>query len=525
MTALANNYISRLLPLRLPKLCVAVIGADPAEMVEKAESLLRDNPFLEFRLDYLSRPALAMPKIKRFTEYHPHVVVIATCRRVANGGKFKGSLASQLDILAKASASGCQLLDIELQSAMRCKREQLERLRARAGLILSFHDFRATKKLDETLEKMARLAADFYKVVSTATSLYDNVTMMKFLEQQSERHSLIGMCMGEQGIISRVLGVRAGSVFTFASLSPEQRTAPGQVTAQELRSTYRIEQVDAATRVYGVVGDPVAQSLSPTIMNAAMRRENVNAVYLALHAKTLKDLLACVRDIPINGLSVTMPYKQEILRHLDNTDSHTTKIGACNTVVRGQDGKLYGFNTDTAGIVRPLERRIPLEKAKILVLGAGGAARAAVFGLKERGAEIYILNRSAGPAQKLAHQARARIVKRASDLKKQRFDVIINATPVGMGNTHDTPLKEDEINTKFVFDMVYDPMETRLIKLAKGRGAEVIPGIEMFVHQAARQFEIWTGKPAPSDEMLSVVMKALQERAAAREAEKAARKG
>ena len=155
--------------------------------------------------------------------------------------------------------------------------------------------------------------------------------------------------MGEQGIISRVLGVRAGSVFTFASISPDEKTAPGQMTAQELRNTYRIEQVDAATRVYGVAGDPVAHSLSPAIMNAALRRENVNGVYLALHAKTLKDLLSCVRDIPIHGLSITMPYKEAILKHLDNTDSHTTKIGACNTVVRAQDGKLYGFNTDTAG--------------------------------------------------------------------------------------------------------------------------------------------------------------------------------
>lgn len=248
-------------------------------------------------------------------------------------------------------------------------------------------------------------------------------------------------------------------------------------------------------------------------MNAAFRRENVNAVYVALHAKTLKDLLTCVREIPIHGISVTMPYKEAILPHLDNTDSHTTKIGACNTVVRAQDGKLYGFNTDAAGIVRPLERRLnTLEGARILVIGAGGAARAAVFGLKERGCEVYILNRSAAPAKKLAHQAHARIVKRP-DLKKLAFDVIINATPVGMGNTKDTPLQDKEINARYVFDMVYDPAETRLLKLAKERGAQVIPGIEMFVHQAARQFEIWTGKPAPWDEMLRVVLLALQERA------------
>jgi 3-dehydroquinate dehydratase / shikimate dehydrogenase len=272
--------------------------------------------------------------------------------------------------------------------------------------------------------------------------------------------------------------------------------------------------VDAATRVYGVAGDPIGHSLSPAIMNAAFRRENVNAVYLALHAKTLKDLLNCVREIPIHGLSITMPYKEAILPYLDNTDSHTTKIGACNTVVRAQDGKLYGFNTDTSGVVRPLERRLStLQGAKILVLGAGGAARAAVFGLAERGAEVFILNRSIGPAKKLARRAHARSLKRG-DLKKHAFDVIINATPVGMGNMRETPLQEKEINARYVFDMIYDPFETRLLQLAKQRGAQIIPGIEMFVHQAARQFEIWTGKPAPQDEMLQVVMLAMQERAA-----------
>ena len=505
-------FTPRLFPLRLPRVCVAVIGSDANEMVDKAESLVRDNSFLEFRLDYLSKPGLAIPKLKRFLETHPGTIAIATCRRAVSGGKFRGSIASQVDVLNKSAAAGCQLVDVELQTAIKCKSEQLQKVRTRAGLILSFHDFRATKKLDETLEKMLAYPADFYKVVSTATTLADNIAMIKFLARQGDRHSLIGMCMGEQGIISRVLGVRAGSVFTFASAGAGQETAPGQVTAQELRNVYRIEQVDVATRVYGVVGDPIAHSLSPVIMNAAFRRENVNAVYLALHAKTLKDLLTCIREIPIHGVSVTMPYKEAILPHLDNTDSHTTKVGACNTVVRAQDGNLYGFNTDTAGVVRPLERRLnTLEGARILVIGAGGAARAAVFGLKERGSEVYIMNRSVAHAKKLAHQAHARILKRP-DLKRAAFDVIINATPVGMGNSRETPLHENEINARYVFDMVYDPTETRLLKLAKERGAQVIPGIEMFVHQAARQFEIWTGKPAPWDEMLRVVLLAQQDR-------------
>jgi 3-dehydroquinate dehydratase / shikimate dehydrogenase len=514
MISAPKTYPPRVLPLRLPRVCVAVAASDPTELIEKAEGLIRDNSFLEFRLDYISKPGLAVPKIKHFLETHSGITIIATCRRAARGGKFRGSIASQLEILAKAAAAGCQLVDVELQTAQKCKPEQLQKLRSRAALILSFHDFRGTKKLDETLEKMRSFPADFYKVVSTATTLADNVSMIQFLGRESDNHSIVGVCMGEQGIISRVLGVRAGSIFTFAAVSPGEETAPGQVTAQELRSVYRIEQVDAATRVYGVAGDPVAHSLSPAIMNAAFRRENVNAVYLTLHAKTLKDLLTCVREIPIHGVSITMPYKEVILPYLDNTDSHTTKIGACNTVVRAQDGKLYGFNTDTSGVVRPLERRLStLQDAKILVLGAGGAARAAVFGLKERGAEVFILNRSAAAAQKLARRAHARSVKRA-DLKKYSFDVIINATPVGMGNSRETPLQEKEINARYVFDMIYDPPETRLLQLAKERGAQIIPGIEMFVHQAARQFEIWTGKPAPQDDMLQVVMLSLQERTA-----------
>src|SRR5208283_4729719 len=221
MISAPRSYSPRLLPLRLPRVCVAVSASDPGELVEKAEGLIRDNPFLEFRLDHISKPALALPKIKHFLETHSGVTLIATCRRVASGGKFRGSIASQLDILGKAAAAGCQLVDVELQTAQKCKPEQLQKLRSRAALILSFHDFRGTKKLDETLEKMLAYPADFYKVVSTATTLSDNVAMIKFLGRQGDRHSLVSMCMGEQGLISRVLGVRAGSVFTLAAAAAE----------------------------------------------------------------------------------------------------------------------------------------------------------------------------------------------------------------------------------------------------------------------------------------------------------------
>ncbi len=513
MRASASTYAARIRRFRLPRLCVAVIGSDAASIIERADSLVRDNPFLEFRLDYLSQPLAGLAKLKNFLEMHPEATVIATCRRAVNGGKFRGSVAAQLSVLLKAADSGFQLVDLELQSVENLKPQELQELSNRAGLIISHHNFRNTKKLEEPFEEMSKYPADFYKVVSTATNLYDNVTMMKFLEANSAKHEMIGLCMGEQGIISRVLGVRAGSIFTFGAASRGEETAPGQATATELRDTYRIEIVDAATQVYGVAGDPVEHSLSPVMMNAAFRREAVNAVYLALHAKSAKDLLACVQDIPIRGLSITMPYKQEIVEELENSDALTRQIGACNTVVRSLEGKLYGFNTDVAGVLVPLEQRLHLAGARILLVGAGGVARAAAFGLKAKGAEVFITNRTAEKGQTLARQAKVKYLKRA-EVAKQSFDVIINATPVGMGNHKQSPLEEKELNTKYVFDLVYVPAETRLIKMARAKGLQVIPGLEMFVQQGARQFEIWTGKPAPIAEMAYVVTKALERRAA-----------
>ena len=523
----AETYTPRLMPLRLPRICVAITGSKPAEMISKADSLVRENPFIEFRLDYLPKPGTIFPLLKKFLEYHPEVVAIATCRRARNGGKFRGSVAAQVDVLIRAADAGCQLVDLELQSASQLKGSDFQKIRGHAGLILSFHDFHGTKDMDETFDRMLRVPADFFKIVTTATRLYDNVLMMKFLEQKSDRRSLVGVCMGQQGLISRILGLRAGSVFTFAAASPGEETAPGQIAARTLRETYRIEQVDAATRVYGLVGDPVGHSLSPIMMNTAFRRESINAVYLALQAKNLKDFLACVRDIPIHGFSVTMPYKEQIVQHLDNMDTFTEKTGACNTVIRAQDGKLYGFNTDVFGVLRPLEQRVVLPNARILVIGAGGAARAAVFGLRERNAQVFITNRSSAAGQKLAKQSRAKFIPRAA-LRKMDFDVIINATPVGMSELPDksavSPLNEDEIRAKYLMEMIYAPVETRLVRMARAKGVQIISGAEMFVHQGARQFEIWTGKPAPFDEMYRVIYMVLTSRAAAAAAAAAGKK-
>jgi len=234
---------------------------------------------------------------------------------------------------------------------------------------------------------------------------------------------------------------------------------------------------------------------------------------LPLKVRALDDLLTLVRELPLGGVAVTMPLKQELLPHLANMDPLTARIGACNTLRTGADDKLYGFNTDVAGVVRPLEKRLKLRGARIAVLGAGGAARAAVFGLVEQGAEVFIVNRTHETAVALARQAKAKSLKH-EQFAKSKFDVLINTTPCGMaGFKQELPIKESELNAGLVFDMVYNPLETPLLKLAKERGIPTVSGLEMFVQQGARQFEIWTGKPAPEAEMQRVVELALRKRA------------
>ncbi len=499
--------------LRVGKLCVAIQGNSPAELFDRAESTVKNFKFIELRLDSLSKPANSFSYLKQFLGEHKDVTVIATCRRKSHGGGFDGPLAAELEILTRAAQTGCQIIDLEVESAEECKSAQLTKLRsAGAALLISFHDYSRTKGLDQAADRIEAFKPDFVKVVSTARTLADNLAVLRLIEDHSLASHVVGIAMGEEGLVSRVLGPRAGGAFTFASYSEDTETAPGQVKAETLRDLYRLEHLDQATRVFGVAGNPISHSLSPALHNAAFRREVVNAVLIPLKAKSVQDLLTLALELPLGGCAITMPFKTEVLPHLANMDPLTARIGACNTLRTGADGKLYGFNTDVAGVIRPLERRLRLKGARVAVLGAGGAARAAVFGLVEQGAEVLVVNRTHEHAVTLARQAKAKSLKHEL-LAKQRFDVIINATPCGMpGTKQSLPLAENELNASLIFDMIYNPPETPLLKLAKSRGLAVISGLEMFVQQGARQFEIWTGKPAPESEMMRVVEHELRKR-------------
>jgi 3-dehydroquinate dehydratase/shikimate dehydrogenase len=502
---------------RLGKLCVAIQAGSAAEMIERAEAALADAKFLEFRLDSLAKPAAALPKMKEFLAEHRDVTAIATCRRKAFGGQFAGSLTAELQVLLDAAEGGCEIVDLEVESAEEAKPSALKEfrkgLRAEGtALLISFHDFSRTRGLEQAADRIKAFEPDYVKVVSTAKTLADNLAVLKLIEERSLSAQVVGIAMGEEGLVSRVLGPRAGAAFTFASSSHGIETAPGQITARALLDVYRIDKLDRATQLFGVAGNPIGHSFSPLMQNTAFRKENVNAVLLPLKVKAVDDLLKLARGLPMAGVAVTMPLKQEVLPHLANMDALTVKIGACNTLRIGADGKIVGFNTDVAGIVRPLEKRLKLKGTRVAVLGAGGAARSAVFGLVGQGAEVFIVNRTHEKAMALAKEAKAKALKHEV-FAKSHFDVLINSTPCGMtGSKQAMPIAANELNAGLVFDMVYNPMETPLLKLARERGIPVVTGLEMFVQQGARQFEIWTGKPAPEAEMLRVVELELRRR-------------
>jgi 3-dehydroquinate dehydratase/shikimate dehydrogenase len=501
----------------LDKLCVAIQGDTAEELLCRAEEVARTASFLEFRLDSLPQPRSALVGLQQFFLCHSAVVGVGTCRRTHGHGAFTGSLAEELEVLLAAAQAGCRLVDLEIESAEEAGREQVaafqEKIHAAgAALLVSFHDFSATEDLPRAYARILAFAPDVVKVVSTARSLSDNLAVLQQLEEHSGSRSVVGIAMGEEGLLSRVLGPRFGACFTFAAPDQCEGTAPGQVTVRILRELYRVDKIDRETRILGVAGNPIGHSLSPLMHNAAYAAEGVNAVMLPLKVEALEDLLRVMRELPMAGMAVTMPLKQQVLPALAEADPLVERIGACNTLRTMADGRLQGFNTDVAGVVRPLERRLTLKGARIAVLGAGGAARAAVFGLVEQGAQVFVVNRTHATAVALAQAAGAEAIPQ-SELKTQRFDALLNTTPCGMhGMEQKLSIAEDELNAALVFDMIYNPLETPLLKLARTRGLETIRGVEMFVQQGARQYEIWTGKPAPEAEMRRVVEQALTKR-------------
>lgn len=484
------------LPRSLPRICVALGFSTPSELSRAAEQEYKDgNSFLEFRLDYLRDPTAGFNLIRSLNRRYPELHLLATCRHKQNGGRFIGSLEQQVAILQDAAKSGATVLDLEIESAERA-RAALHTLHDSAPLIVSYHNFHNTPALDPVLRRLQRVPAAAYKIATTACKPSDNLRLLQFAREHRGT-PLIALAMSEMGTPSRVLAPSLGSVFTYAAALECERTAPGQLSAKVMHTLFRCEKLTRQSRIYGIIADPVAHSKSPQIHNRAFQARRLDAVYIPflVSASHLNDWMALATKLPVAGFSVTLPHKQRILRHLDVVEPTAKRIGAVNTVWR-KAGKWRGTNTDTDGVVKPLARHLRLPHASILIAGYGGAARAAALALIDAGAQITITGRNMKTAQVLAKAARAESIT-LKEAQTRHFDALLHATPVGMSPNQNESLFNDAIPARIVFDMVYNPNDTLLLKRAKQQGCTIIHGSDMLLEQAARQFEIWTGESAP----------------------------
>jgi len=315
--------------------------------------------------------------------------------------------------------------------------------------------------------------------------------------------------MGEMGTPARVLALAHGSALAYAAV--DEKTAPGQLTLREMKHLYRADELSRTSRVYGVIGNPVSHSLSPLLHNTGFIARRMNAVYLPFLVTGLPDFLAAIRPLHIRGFSVTLPFKEKILRHLDDCDPLAAQIGAVNTVIVRGNGQLYGMNTDYVGVLRALQSRVRLRGARVLLYGAGGVARAVALALAQEGAIPAICARRPAQARKLARAVHGEAIARRH-LCTEFFDAIVNCTPVGMHpRAGESPLCAEELNCRLVFDTVYRPLRTQLLQLAERRGIETVTGAEMFLAQGMAQWEIWTEQRAPEKQMRAAVLQKLQQ--------------
>ncbi len=494
------------LPKSLPRICVALGLPSPAQLSRVAADEYKDgNCFLEFRLDYLETPEAGVEVLRDFKRKYPDAYVLATCRHRQASGHFQGDVQQQLQILKDAAHSGASLVDLEIETAEQTKPE-LSALRELAPLCLSYHNFESTPALAPILKRLERIPADAYKIAVTARKPTDNLRLFDFARAPHEQ-PLIAMAMSEIGLVSRVLSSSMGSLYAYATASSDPGTAPGQVSAKIMRSLYRSDKLTPQSRVYGVIASPVAHSKSPLIHNRAFQARRLDSVYLPflVHPQQLGDWMKLAAQLPVCGFSVTIPHKQRVMRYLDVIEPQAKRIGAVNTVWR-KAGKWRGANTDGEGVIQPLSKHLRLAHASVLIAGYGGAARAAAIALSDASANVTITGRNLAAAETLARAVKGEAIS-LQQAQASHFDALINATPLGMSPNLDGSVFERSIPAGVVMDMVYNPHETKLLKLAKAQGATIIHGIDMLLEQAAHQFEIWTGESAPR----SVMKRAIEE--------------
>lgn len=465
---------------------------------------------VELRIDCLRRD----PDLKRILADRPTPLVF-TIRRGADGGLWRGPEEKRQALLREAIALGVDYVDLEVDIASKIRRY------GKTKRIVSYHNLKGVPaELEDVAHQCDEADADVVKVAVAAQTVAECSRVLKLAPGSPV--PLIAIAMGELGVFTRVLGAKFGAPFTYAGFNPERVFAVGMLPAASLSRDYFYNDIDADTEVYGVIGDPIGHSLSPAIHNTAFRSLGLNKVLVPflIPAGTAQESLKELAWLGVKGISVTIPHKEAVIPLLARKDGAVERVGSCNTMVL-QDGQWVGYNTDYRAAMESLENALggrsendgssPLFEKHVLVLGAGGVARAIAFGLSRRGASITIANRHEERATGLAEEIGCRTVnwaQRASTL----CDIIVNCTPVGMHpNVDDTPVPPATFTRAgmVAFDTVYHPENTMFLKLARERGATTVSGVEMFVLQAAHQFKLYTDREPPVDLMRDVIRRKL----------------
>jgi 3-dehydroquinate dehydratase / shikimate dehydrogenase len=489
-------------------ICVSIgRGRHRHVIAEHRHLVTQGAKLVELRLDYISGDI----NLRRIVTDRPCPVIV-TCRRAADGGKYGGTEDQRLLLLRAAIAEGVEYVDIEDDVAASIPRF------GRTKRIISHHDFRKTPdNLAEIHARMCELDPDIIKICTMANHPQDNRRILELA--RASKVPTIGICMGDIGISSRILAGKFGAPFTYATFHHERVLAPGQLSYQQMTEIYHYDRIDADTEVYGVIADPIGHSLSPQIHNAAFRHSNLNKVYVPIRVprEDLGRFLDEAADLGIKGLSVTIPHKEEVVRKLTEADGAVRGIDAANTVLI--DGKKrLGFNTDYRAAMDSLEVAIggPEQCAErlggktALVLGAGGVGKAIAYGLVRRGVNVVLADGAPRQALVVAQRFKCRSVEWAAR-HTVAADLLFNCTPVGMHpNVDETPFEKHHLRpSMIVFDVVYNPENTLLVKEARSRNCTVITGVEMFVRQACLQFELFTGQPGPADLMRETIRRAI----------------
>lgn len=497
------------------KICAVVAASDAVSMLNQLVLAEKNSRTIELRLDWLANDQEISRFLARLAARRHRATLLATCRRRIAGGRYRGPIAKQLVHLADAIRAGCAWYDLEIETTAICPPELIQVLLGEGRQLVSAHFFKGMPPDLPTLaSRLARNKPAAIKIAARCDSLRD----CRKLEQFGRtRRDTIVIPMGDVALPARILSLREPNGFAYAPV--ENATASGQVSLQDIREIYRADKISRPTRVYGVIGNPIGHSLSPHQLNAAFAARKINAIYLPFLVENLSDFVESVAPMGIKGFSVTIPHKERIIKHLAGCDPLAAAIGAVNTVEVRKGGKLYGYNTDYIGVLAALKSRVRLRGSRVLIVGAGGAARAVAFALAQAGASVFICARRQKKAEAIANAVNGNLIGWGR-LRHEFFDAIVNATPVGMYPfENESPLEAHDLNCRLVFDTIYRPRKTKLLQLAERRGIETVSGVEMFVAQGAAQFEIWMGQRAPADQMRRAVLNALRREEKMREAQ------